>query len=197
MITLPASVSPQVFTPRILDHGLWNKGILGGSFTRTNRKGNRFAVKVTLPPIYSDTVGAGVAQDIRSAITQGMQVNWEQGALETGSVGTPVVNDDDVTGTSIPLRGLTPLLTLPKGRFFSVTHDGKSYLHTLSADAQVGANGEVTVVIDPELRVYLSDGDACEFVSPVIQGVIQMPEWEWNLRLDKHLDLSFDLVERW
>lgn len=197
MIILPASVRAQVFTPRLIDHGTWNRPILGGAFTRTNRKGNRFAARVELPPIQSDAAGVGVAQDIRSAILQGLQVRWEQGALDTGSVGSPTVRDNDSIGVGMWVQGLTPFLLIPKGRFFSVTHDGRSYLHCLTTNAQAGASGETQIFFEPELRVHLSAGDVCDFETPIIQGVIDMPEWEWNMRLDSFMDMGFDLVERW
>lgn len=195
-VTLPDWVSPNVATPRLVDAGIWNKGALGGPYARTNRPGNRWGVRITLPPVWTDLEGQALLADLVKAKGEGLTFKWPQGAFTSAPVGSPVVDGAGVEGTSLPLTGLTPNTVIRKGQFFSITHDGASYLHQSTTEVIADASGELTLVIQPELRVILDDADACEFAQPIIEGVILGEAWEWQMRIDKFAEFSFDLVEQ-
>ncbi|GLQ20397.1 hypothetical protein ACFFUB_02375 [Algimonas porphyrae] len=195
MIVLPGGVSPSLATPRVIDYGVWVRGVSGGGFSRTDRPGNRHAVRVDLPPVRSDLAGAALASDLRAALTEGLEIRWPQGAFASAPVGSAVVDGSDVQGTTLSLRGAVPNTVIRKGAFFSVEHGGKVYLHECRSETLASSEGRATIQIRPELRVILSDGDALEFDQPRFQGVIDAQEWEWTMRLDRFMDMSFDLVE--
>jgi hypothetical protein len=195
-VILPDWVSASAATPELVDAGLWNKGALSGPYTRTDRPGSRWAVKITLPPVWTDLRGAALIADLVAAKREGMEFKWPVGAFTSAPMGTPLVNGSSVQGTSLPLDGFYPNTVIRKGQFFSITHDGNSYLHQVREEVIASDTGEATLSIQPELRVILDDNDPCEFVQPVIQGVVLGERWSWQMRVDKFTELSFDLVEQ-
>lgn len=197
VVVLPDWVSPQVATPRIIDKGRWNKGAIGGAYTRTDRPGNRYGVNITLPPMRDDMKSQALLSDLRTALREGLEIVWPAYPSSFVSLGESVVVDGvDISGTSLPLRGLLPNGVIRKGAFLSIEHSGNIYLHENRVEAIADSGGEATLTVEPELRVILDDGDGVSLDRPRFRGVIDAPEWEWNMRLDRFYDgLSFDLVE--
>lgn len=194
MIIFPEHIRPQSVTPEYVDYGSLVKPIFGGDILRTNRKGSRFRVSVSLPPIPAGS--EGVISDIIRGKSQGMRMLWEQG-FDVRKVGSPVIDGDDQQGTSLSIRGFEPNIKLPKDLFFSFEQDSKSRLHILTEAATVDAFGAVTLAIEPELRVLTVDGSTCSFHKPVIDGFVEGDDWAWTISLSKQIGASFDLVERW
>lgn len=197
MIVLPDWVSPQIARPRLISKGIWHKS-LGGSHSRTDRPGSRYGVNITLPPMRQDYKSDALLSDLRAGLRQGIEIRWPHWPDSRLSLGDAVqVNGTDVQGTSLPLDGLMPNAVIRKGAFFSIEHDGGVFLHENRVETIVAANGQATLTIEPELRVILSDNDPVEMDRPVFRGVIDVPEWEWDMRLDRfYHGLAFDLVEK-
>ena len=195
MITLPSWVDTQTATPRLVDRGIWNEPFLGGSFTRTDRPGSRFACEFTLPPIWSDDQGKALLADLIAAKRQGMRYRWPLGALGSSPVGSPRVVGNTNQGTTLLVRGFTPLINIKKGQFFSLTHEGKSYLHVVHVGGNVSAGGNAAVTIEPELRVIPSDNDVIEFERPIIEGIVKGSELVWTQSVNKYMEFSFTLEE--
>lgn len=196
MIELEDWVAAQVATPQIVDYGQWNKPTLGGSMTRTDRPGNRFSCDFTLPPVLSDAQGARLLSDLIVAKREGLRFRWPTGSFTAPLVGSPVIDGASVQGTSVPLRGLLANAVIRKGQFFTIEHDGGAYLHNVRSEVIANSSGEATVIVEPELRVILDDGDVCEFAEPYIEGVIEDNTWSWSYRIDKRMEISFMLMER-
>lgn len=60
--------------------------------------------------------------------------------------------------------------SLVRGEFFSIVHDGRRYLHMVTANKGVPQSGSLSVPIWPMLRFLTVDGEACEFTQPMIEG---------------------------
>ena len=195
MIELPEWVSPSEVTPRLIDYGRWNKPLLGGRHTRTDRPGNRFGVEVTLPPVRNDVQADELLACLVKAKTEGMRFRWETGRRGGTAFGGLTVAAQS-QGSRLALTGAFDGAALNKGRFFSLERGGEHYLHMVDEHTVADASGNATLGVTPNLRVIAEAGDALEFGTPFIDGVVEGEEWSWKVRLEGFLDLTFSLVER-
>ena len=197
MIELPDWVSPQSVTPGYKDYGFNTVPITGGSITRTNRPGNRWMLKVALPPVKTDLDGQALISDLVRAKREGLRFRWPLGAFSPVPQGLPFVDGSGQSGASLAISGLEPNTVLRKGQFFSFEQAGRSYLHQIQSEVIADTVGSATITIEPELRVITVDLSPCEFEQPVIDGIVIGDDWEWELSLSKYAGLSFDLLERY
>lgn len=196
MIELPSWVAPATVTPRYIDFGHWNTPVMGGTHTRTDRPGNRFGLKVDLPPIPANGDGAELLACLIAAKDEGLRFRWEKiGETYTPAETAAEFSISGTKGTSVSLVPDAARANIRKGTFFSFMQSDRSYLHVVDEDLDTGS--ENVLKLRPPLRTATVAGTALDFQTPVIDGIVHGEEWEWELSLAHHLGLSFDLVERW
>lgn len=195
VVTLPNWVVPTDASPRLRDFGSTLTPFLGGPEQRINRLGTRFALRVTLPPMESRDDALVVQSRLLRGREDRLVIEWPQPGFDVGAPGAPLVAAAVASGTSIPLKGMTPGHVLKEGQFISVIHAGRRYVYMLSADAVVGVGGVVTVNIWPLLRTALSVNDVVE-MTPMIEGLVSPgEEISWQLSVDHLADFSFTIAE--
>jgi hypothetical protein len=182
--------------PRYLDYGGELVPALGGPIQRINRLGNRFALQVHLKTVPEEPDGRIIAQMLRLAKQQGAMFRWPQPGLQIGAPGSPVVDGAVSGGTSLPIRGATPHYAIRFGQAVSIIHGGRRYLATATAPTIVGADGRATVPIDPMLRTALSDGDTVEIAKPMIEGLLDSGDLEWEIMGSPFSSYSFTIREQ-
>lgn len=195
MIEFPDDIGPQSFAMRLLDFGGIMRPPLGGSVTRVNRLGNRFAADVSLPPLELDRGRVFVSRLIR-AKREGLRMEIPLTLGEQGVPGVGATVDGTVTGgTSLPVKGVNAGWVAREGYWLSVVKSGQHYVHNICAQAIADGSGDVTLTIEPELRVSLADGDVVNLAKPMIEGFVDGSEAAWEWSLARHAMISFTLEE--
>lgn len=184
MIELPDDIatSSATFTP--VDLGFVQEGATGIG-DRIDRPGNHFSCEVDFPPMKPAQAGA-FAVRIARAMRQGLRVKIPLLGLSQGNPGEPVVDGDEPSGTSLPLRGLTPGYVAKEGYWLTITEAAteQRYTHKVAATGKVGADGTLDLDIEPPLRAPFADGDTVNLAKPTIEGLLKGVA-SWMLSTDR------------
>ena len=196
MIVLPTDIGPVDASPSLIDFGGFLEPALGGEVQRIDRLGNRFAIKVKMPPLESVGAGRIWVSRLISGKTEGVRMEYPLLSFDPGAPGAPVVNGNGQAGRSLNVRGFSASYVAKEGQFFTHVRAGRCYLYKVDADTTATAGGQALLPITPMLRVEPVDGDQLLFAQPVIEGFVHGDEWSWNMRVDHMLGLEFEVRER-
>lgn len=194
-VTLPTCPYPTDYQVLLRDFGAVLTPFLGGPEQRINRLGMRFGLRLTMPPMDADE-----GMVYLSRLLQGRQstviLPWPLLDFDPGTPGAPLVSAAVASGTTIPIKGLTPGYQVNEGQFFSVIHSGRRYVYMFTADATANGSGNLSAAIFPLLRTALSTNDVIEIAQPKIEGLV-MPgeEISWQIGLDNAREFSFSVLE--
>lgn len=196
MKVLPSSPAPQGATPSYVDFGSTLTPALGGAEQRINRLGNRFRLAVTMPPMENKDEGRVFIARLIRGRSEGVRMKFPLSGFNPGDPGSPVVNGGGQSGRLLQLRGFASGYTVKEGQFFSIEKGGSHYLY--QADEEVSANGAgvMQLTINPLLRASPVDGATCHFAEPMIEGLIEGSDWQWDYALDYSVGLEFVIKER-
>ena len=192
MIILPNA--SMVATPTVIDNGFFQRGALGGSTSRFNRKGNRYKLSVSAGPFYPD-IGRQWVADLIAGKQEGVRMlfplQWPQ-----GSPGAPLVAGAQTGGTSLTLDGLTPNYVAKKGYFLTLINAaGRRYLHSVKTTSKANDAGAITITLNEEMRHPFADNAVCLLSKPEIEGLIDGNEWSWDFNANQVIPISFTLEE--
>ena len=194
-VTLPTCPYPTDYQVLLRDFGTVLTPFLGGPEQRINRLGMRFGLRLTMPPMDADE-----GMVYLSRLLQGRQstviLPWPLLDFDSGTPGSPLVSAAVTSGTTIPIKGLTPGYQAKEGQFFSVIHSGRRHVYMFTADATANGSGNLSAAIFPLLRTALSINDVIEIAQPKIEGLV-MPgeEISWQIGLDNAREFSFSVLE--
>jgi len=193
MIDLPSYPAPSGATPALVDFG----GVQGLQVEqRVNRLGNRFRLSVTMPPMPSRDLGRIWVSRLIRGKTEGVRMEYPLLSFSPGTPGTTVVDGADQAGRTLDVRGATPNYAVREGQPFSIEDAaGQHYLHFADGQALADAGGNLSIGLSPMLRQLFADGATVHLGKPMIEGVIQGEEWEWEMMLDHNLGFSFVIQE--
>lgn len=174
---LPSLPGPATLEWQPVDFGSVQKGALGGAAQRVNRLGNRWSVTVAMPvmtPAQARSWSAALVKGLRTG------VRWQirQVGSATGAPGSVLVNGASQAGNSLVCDGANAGYVARPGMFFSLLVGGDRYCHQVSALATADASGNLTLPIEPALRVEPADNDTVELGAPQIEGLLsEVPSW--------------------
>lgn len=195
-IALPTDPVPQVWQPRLIDFGGELVPSLGGESQYLGRLGNRHSVAVQLTPTQDAELAQAYISRLHRGRREGVTMPFPQLNLVIGSTGTVRVNGGSQAGSTIILDGFNALYPVAEGQFFSIVTDGRRYLYSAAEAATASAGGELTLDIDPMLRVSPSNNDLVEFAAPIIEGYVGGNEIGWTVDIAGTVGLSFTITER-
>ena len=195
MIELPSCPAPNGASPSLYDRGYTVEGAAGGASLRVDRPGSRYRIAVTYPVMDAETARIFVSRLIR-AKSQGLRIPYPLQGVNQGSAGAPVVDGADQQGTSIAIRNCTPGHRFKEGYWLSIEGaDGQHYLDNIAATVDAGADGTCTLPLSLPLRTPFADGAAVHAAKPMIEGLVEGDEVNWNLALAGLAQLSFAIRE--
>lgn len=181
MIEFPRDPAPNGVNPTLVDFGFLQRPVSGAKVQRVDRPGNRYAVEVSYPPMKADVARKFVAR-LQRAVREGLRIEYPLLGVSQGSPGAPVVDGADPTGTTLPVRGLTPHYAVKEGYWLNVTDaDGTRYLHSVQTPAIADASGLLSIDIEPAIRTPLADGSEVELAKPTIEGTVEVVGWSLNV----------------
>lgn len=194
MIELPEGTSAANAEHELLDFGFFQRGALGGSTSRIDRKGNRYRVAMSYGPFPSDQARLFVSRLI-SAKAEGIRIDYPLTYDQSGS-GSPVVDGAGQAGTTLNLRGLIPGYVCREGFMLSIENEnGRHYLHNVRGDVMADASGNMTITINPELRHPFLDGATVHLSKPKIEGFVEGDTWAWSTSVNHVVPIEFTLEE--
>jgi hypothetical protein len=128
--------------------------------------------------------------------TEGVRLEYPLQHETQGISGSPVVNGAGQAGTTLNLRGFQPYYTAKEGYWLSIKDaTGQNYLYNVAGDFNASAAGVMTLQCYPPLRSPYLDGALVNFSKPIIEGLVDGDELEWELSLDRNIGLSFSIEE--
>lgn len=196
MKVLPSTPAPQVATPSYVDFGSTLTPALGGAEQRINRLGNRFRLAVTMPPMENKDEGRVFIARLIRGRSEGVRMKFPLSGFNPGSPGSPVVNGGGQSGRLLQLRGFNSGYTVKEGQFFSIEKNGSHYLYQADEEVSADNSGIMQLTINPLLRASPADGATCHFVEPMIEGLIEGSDWQWDYALDYSVGIEFVIKER-
>ncbi|MGV1682900.1 hypothetical protein [Sphingopyxis sp. NJF-3] len=195
MIELPADPAPNGVQPTLLDFGMNLRPSTGAAVLRVDRKGSRYRLQVSFPPMLPSVSRIFVARLLK-AKREGLRIAFPLIDVPQGAPGSPVVDGAGQTGTSLAIRGLTPGYAAKEGYWLSIEDEnGQHFLHNVSEAARADGSGEVTLNITPELRAPFLDGATVHLAKPMVEGFVDGNEWSWTIPVNKLVAIEFTLEE--
>lgn len=166
----------------------------GGNTQRLARKGTRFGIDVSVPPLPQAGCGMALITDLVQGETEVMAFNIPE-AFPAQSYGTPLVKGAGQAGSTLAIDGLPPLTAIPKGKFLTVIIGGQRYAYLVRASTVANGSGEASLPIWPMLRKSPADNAVIELAAPKIEGYVPTGQ-EWSISSLKSVGLSFTVTER-
>lgn len=194
-IALPTSPHPRGMAVRPVSFVNDITPLIGGPALRLARLGDRWEIEFELPPMAYETAMAWVSRLNRARTELVSMVVPQPGYCMRGRPGAPLVKGAGQAGASLNTDGWTHNFAVMEGQWVSLTSGGRSYLHQITAETRADALGELSLALDPMLRISPADNSPLEVTDPVIEGFLTSGR-EWSVDAAHHVGLTFTITER-
>lgn len=196
VITLPEKPAPNGVAPALLDFGLTLRPATGGPVVKVSRAGSRFRIEVTFPPMVPAVARVFLSRLLEAKRAGHLRIEFPLLGESQGVPGSPVVDGAGQAGTTLKLRGLTPNYRAKEGYWLSIADaTGQHYLENVRGMATAGADGKMTLTVEPPLRHPFPDGAQVFLAQPMVEGFIDGGEWSWSVDVARFSGISFTLEE--
>ncbi len=192
-ITLQALPSTTTYSIREVAAGNIMRPAFGGPLQPLTRKGDHWAVDVTIPALDARGCGMGLFADLTRGKREPLVLRVPD-YMEARPYGNPVCNGVS-TGDTISVKGLTPTVVIPKGKWMSLVLNGQRYLYLVAVDAVANGSGVASVQVTSLLRRPTIDGAAVELAEPKIEGYVPANQ-SADIGTLPAVGLQFSLEER-
>ena len=192
-ITLQALPSTTTYSIREVAAGNILRPAFGGPLQPLTRKGDHWAVDVTIPALDARGCGMGLFADLTRGKRESLVLRIPD-YMETRPYGNPVCNGVS-TGDTLSIRGLTPAVVIPKGKWMSLILNGQRYLYLVAVEAVANGSGIASVQVTSLLRRPTIDGAAVELAEPKIEGFVPANQ-SADIGTLPAVGLQFSLEER-
>ena len=192
-ITLQALPSTTTYSIREVAAGNILRPAFGGPLQPLTRKGDHWAVDVSIPALDARGCGMGLFADLTRGKREPLVLRVPD-YMEARPYGNPVCNGVS-TGDTISVKGLTPTVVIPKGKWMSLVLNGQRYLYLVAVDAVANGSGVASVQVTSLLRRPTIDGAAVELAEPKIEGYVPANQ-SADIGTLPAVGLQFSLEER-
>ena len=197
IVTLPNCPVPGDATLSLVSYATEMTGPLGGPTQRVIRVGSRFRLDLSYPPMPYDE-GRQFLSRLNRAEASPVAIGFPQRGLHPVYPGPLVVNGAAVapinSGGQLGVRAGTPAAEFLDGQFFHVASGGRRWVHQVVGDTVLDATGSATIGVVPLLRFVPQDGDALEFVNPLLEGFVARG-WNWSVEMLNRVGLKVSVTE--
>lgn len=194
-LDLPALPKGASIVPGLTDNSARLTPPLGGPTQTIARMGNRFYLKVTLPTLDADCADAWLAVQMRHKTElQTLRLAWPQKAVSGLPAGAQV-DGAGQAGAVLAVKGLAAGQEVAARRPFNFISGGRSYLHMTTTQTVADGAGKAFVTLAPMLRVSPANSLALNFITPVIEGELDLGPVEWTVERLRFVGVSFTLTE--
>lgn len=181
------------YEPREVTASVALRSAVGSDDLPLNRKGDRWAFDVTVPALDARACGMGLVVDLTRAKTEPVVMPVPD-RMADRDYGAPVL-DGATAGTILPLRGLTPGVVIPKGKWLSIVLNARRFLYLNQAEATANAAGKAVLTLTQMQRWPGVDGAVVELRAPKIEGLVPAGQ-TWSLASLPVIGLRFTIGER-
>jgi hypothetical protein len=172
------------------------EGVLGGADLDAPRMGDRFAADVSTTQLKQDAQSRLLIADLLEGLTVDVKIALRL-PNRSRPLGGAVVDGADQSGSLLKVRGLGRGSAPARGDFFSIVHDGRHYVHMVTAQAIAGADGRAMIPILPMLRFLTADGERVALDLPMIEGrLVGFDARGAQFARNRTEAFSFSIVER-
>lgn len=166
----------------------------GGPTLRLLRKGAKYALDFTMPPM---TYVDALAWSDLEAETDTVVMPVPQPGLVIGNPGAPRVNGAGQSGMNLQIDGVTPGYELRKGQLVSVSVDDQWFLYKARAAATATSGGILTIPLRTMLRRSPADNAVVEIADPKIEGFVTLGNGAGKVSVDHFMHgISGTIEER-
>lgn len=190
------SLKLRASPPQLLDFGGTLTPSLGGPRQRINRLGTRWAFAFETPNMKMEPDGRIWSTRLARAKTDGALI-WvpEPDYVHTGAATAVVAGGAASVGTKLYLVNAAANQLFPEGKWLSLIHDGRRYLHRVATSVAADASGFSPIDIFPMLRVIPTTGDVVEIAEPKMQSSSIEGDFGWPVEVGGFTSFSFTLAE--
>lgn len=192
ILTLPSTPAPAGMGIELLTNKNVLVSALGGDEQERQRKGSRYALTFTMPPMPYIT---SMEWDDLMAEGSTVLMKVHQPGFSVGSPGAPRVNGGGQAGVFLAVDGLEPGYVVRKGQFLNVDSGGQHFLYRSAADATANGSGQATLTLRTMLRYPPADDDVVNLAVPMIEGFVRDMR-SWEVGVDRLVQLQFTIRER-
>lgn len=194
MIDLPTDPAPNGVMPSLLDFGVVQRSPTGAATARYDRKGARFALEISFPPM-EPAISRIFVSRLLAAKNEGLRIEYPLIDVNQGSPGAPLVNGAGQAGRTLAIKGLTPGYQFREGFWLHIQDAaGRRYLHNCRTEPVATAGGLATIGIEPALRVPFANNAVIAIAAPTVEGLVTSVA-SWDIPLHKKVAVSFTLEE--
>lgn len=170
-VAIPAYRVATLGAPRPILFSGSQEGSLGGPSLPIPRMGDRFALDVQTGRLMNNDQARQLIAALTQATTDDAIFAFDQPNLPNRPVAGGTITDGaGQTGTTLNIRAGNAGAVMAWGRFFSIAHGGRRYVHMITADATIGSDGRAALPIWPMLRFRTAADDVVELDAPKIEG---------------------------
>ena len=200
MIALPSWPGARNAVPRELDFGGFLEPSTGAEVMRLNRKGNRYAISITMPALKNKKDGRIWVNRLIRGRKEGARMAYPLLDFDPGAPnlpdGTPITVDGaGQAGTSLAIKDVAPGYAFLEGQPVSLEIDSQHFFDFLAGPAIVNSDGKATLTLTQELRKPPTVGSILHVAKPMIEGFVRGDPLSWELALRRTVELSFEIHE--
>ena len=189
-----AIVSAQ---PRYIDKGGVLRSLVGGVDQRLDRPGSKWGCSFRTKPMRGDE-----AIQWHSRLVAGQRekasIKMPQPGITIQQVGdffVPTAQAAMAYSVTIKSNNAAEVgKTFKEGQFITIIQAGVRYVHQVTANTVVPAGGQVTLPIQPALRIAPAVNDFVEVLAPRIEGYVT-PGMSMDINSAKIYGFEFDIEE--
>lgn len=182
------------YEPREVTASTVLRPAFGGPMQPLARKGDHWAFDVTVPAIDARACGMGLIADLTRAKRE-VVIMPVPDRSPARSYGSPVVNSNGLGGTTLSVRGLTPGVVIPKGKWLTIITASQRFLYLTAAAATANGSGVASLTLTQMLRRPTVDGAVIELATPKVEGFVPAGQ-QWSLGSLPAIGVQFTLEER-
>ena len=170
---------------------------LSGKIQVLELTGAKWNATYTLPPLTKAEAGEWIAflTKLRGQANSFFAYDPARQTAQGTATGTPLVNGADQTGNTLATDGWTNSpLVLKAGDYIAVAATQRQRYMGV-ADATSNGSGEVTLTIEPSIRVSPQDGAGITVATPSCVMRLTSGDVAWNIDVAEHFGISFSAIE--
>jgi hypothetical protein len=193
-VTLPTSPRPREIAPWLVSQRADVTSIIGAGTQRRERTGDRWSIRVVLPPMSAADALQWQVRLTKAADTCILEL--PEPGITIGSPGTPLVNAGSQAGSTLITDGWTADYVIKEGKWIAVSVSSLIYLYQCTADT-TATGGSASIPIQPMLRASPAN-DAPLIINPAkIEGYVTFDDGALAISVERIMaGCTFRIEER-
>lgn len=169
-LTLPSLPRKAQVTEYPITAGTTQRPAWGGPALPLERTGDRWAVEVSIPALEAATCGAKFKRIISMGKLNTVILPLPEPGSPVRNYGAPKVRTAGAQGTTLPLKGLTPNVVVPDGKWLNLVIGTQHYLYMVDGQQTANGSGNIDLKIWPMIRRSAAVDATVKLADVVIEG---------------------------